>query len=384
MTFRLIDKHWAKELRQAFILDHSRLAIVCPFIKLNVIKELLKRYQPREIQVITRFNKEEFATGINDLSALELLLEKGALIRGVKNLHAKLYLFGATRAISTSANLTFRGLNHNHEFGFASDEPSVIAGCRSYFDGLWIKAGENLTLAKLERWKHIIDGEIKRRGGQTKTAALADDGVNIGLPSPELESISIPLTGLSDQAVVKFTGLADDRVLRKTKIIEVLQRSGHGYVGFPEKKVPRQIQDGATMYIARMTEFPNDHVIYGRALAMAYKAGRDDASPQDIERFSWTKKWCRFIRLQKPEYIAGTLENGISLNELMKKFGSASFTSTAKNVSLGKGNTEPRRSIMQKAAIELTPEAHAWLDQELRLAMDRFGRVADDELRGMF
>jgi hypothetical protein len=379
MTFRLIDKHWAKELRQAFILDHSRLAIVCPFIKLNVIKELLKRYQPHEIQVITRFNQGEFASGINDLSALELLLGKGAHIRGVKNLHAKLYLFGATRAISTSANLTFRGLNHNHEFGFASDEASVITGCRSYFDGLWSQAGESVTLAKIEKWKSKVDEAIKNRADQTKKEGLADEGVDIGFPSSELDAISGLRGGLSDQAIVKFTGLANDRVSRTTKIREVLRGSGHAYVGFPEKKVPRQIQDGATMYIARMTQNPNDHIIYGRALAMAYKAGRDDASPEDIKRFSWTEKWCRFIRLQKPEYVAGTLENGVSLADLMRRLGPNSFMSTAKNASEGIGNTEPSRSIMQKAAIELTPVAHAWLDQELNFAMDKFGRFAPDE-----
>ena len=49
-----------------------------------------------------------------------MLLDAGASIRGIQNLHAKLYLFGTSRAIITSANLTEAALTRNQEFGTTS------------------------------------------------------------------------------------------------------------------------------------------------------------------------------------------------------------------------------------------------------------------------
>ena len=47
--------------------------------------------------------------------------------RGIRNLHAKLYLFGSSRAIVTSANLTVSGLRQNSEFGVITDDPAAVA-----------------------------------------------------------------------------------------------------------------------------------------------------------------------------------------------------------------------------------------------------------------
>ena len=69
------------------------------------------------LKVITRFNLDDFAGEVSDISALRLLLQAGAQIRGIKNLHAKLYLIGGGHVILTSANLTDAALRRNHELG---------------------------------------------------------------------------------------------------------------------------------------------------------------------------------------------------------------------------------------------------------------------------
>ena len=38
--------------------------------------------------MITRFNLADFAEGVSDIEALRLLLDAGANIRGIRNLHA--------------------------------------------------------------------------------------------------------------------------------------------------------------------------------------------------------------------------------------------------------------------------------------------------------
>src|SRR5438034_8452232 len=104
-NFRLVDVGWDGELDAALSAGPADIRIVCPFIKLRPAERLLKRGVPKSIKVITRFNLRDFSEGVSDISALRLLLESGAQIRGVTNLHAKLYLFDNSRAILTSANL---------------------------------------------------------------------------------------------------------------------------------------------------------------------------------------------------------------------------------------------------------------------------------------
>ena len=121
MTIRLVDVGWGKELIEALRADASEFKIICPFIKAGALDRLLST-RPKLIQVITRFNLADFADGVSDLAALRRLLIAGARVRGVRDLHAKLYLFGASRAIITSANLTEAALNRNHEFGMVSQD----------------------------------------------------------------------------------------------------------------------------------------------------------------------------------------------------------------------------------------------------------------------
>ena len=109
---RLVDAEWDQELSAAIRADPSEVRIVCPFIKERALERLLSA-RPGDVQVITRFNLADFADGVSDVEALRMLLDAGASIRGIRNLHAKLYLFGTSRAIITSANLTEAALTRN-------------------------------------------------------------------------------------------------------------------------------------------------------------------------------------------------------------------------------------------------------------------------------
>jgi phosphatidylserine/phosphatidylglycerophosphate/cardiolipin synthase-like enzyme len=135
MTTRLVDSGWNAEFVSALSADSSYLRIISPFIKTGAIERIISKH-PNSIEVITRFNLNDFAAGVSDLTALRRLLAAGARVRGVKNLHAKAYLFGNSRAIITSANLTEAALNRNHEFGMITEDAAVIIACRSYFDDL--------------------------------------------------------------------------------------------------------------------------------------------------------------------------------------------------------------------------------------------------------
>lgn len=128
------------------------IRLISPFIKAGALHRFLSP-KPTSSQVITRFNLQDFAEGVSDIAALRMLLDTDASVRGVKNLHSKLYLFDSSRAIVTSANLTESALGRNHEFGFVSKDADVVATCGRYFDDLWTRGGTDLTPELLTRWE---------------------------------------------------------------------------------------------------------------------------------------------------------------------------------------------------------------------------------------
>ncbi|MCY4039241.1 MAG: phospholipase D-like domain-containing protein [Hyphomicrobiales bacterium] len=176
--FRFVDKEWGKEISDALHTDASEIRIICPFIKKDAIEQILE-HSLNKIQVITRFNLVDFAEGVSDITALRELLGAGADIRGIKNLHAKIYLFGERRAIVTSANLTKAALERNHEFGLVAEDESLTEACRDYFDKLWNRAGKNLTSKQLGKWDKEVASYLHTRGQVSKVKGLEDFGADI-------------------------------------------------------------------------------------------------------------------------------------------------------------------------------------------------------------
>ena len=186
--FRLIDAGWDTELDRALQHDRSTVKIVSPFIKRRASERLFAQGQPTSLKVITRFNLADFAGGVSDIGALRRMLEAGARLRGVRNLHAKLYLFGTSRVIVTSANLTEAALLRNHEFGFVATDTAIIKRCQKYFDDLWARAGQNLTAELLDNWEEQLSRHLATGGRPDKASGLGDEGANLGLGSTKRPS----------------------------------------------------------------------------------------------------------------------------------------------------------------------------------------------------
>lgn len=149
---------------------------------------------------------------------------------------------------------------------------------------------------------------------------------------------------------------------------------------YPKGKRPRRVEDGAIMFMGRLVYAPTDTIIFGRAVGLRHQDGRDDATPPDIELRPWKVKWPHYVRVYHREFIAGTLENGVSLRELMDALGSNSFEFTKRNAAKGSGNTNPRKALMQQAAVELSAEGFAWLNAKLEEAFTKFGKLPEADL----
>ncbi len=371
---RLVDTEWDIELSKALLADASELRIICPFIKAKALHRLLS-HQPCDVQVITRFSLTDIAVGVSDVAALRKLLNVGARIRGVRNLHAKLYLFGSTRVILTSANLTDAALTRNHEFGMVTEDAKIIAACRTYFDGLWQRCGPDLQHHQIDDWDKTLTRYRVLGGRPNRPIGLDDFGADAGISDPP--PVQVPAVVVdATQAFVKFLGNANNRVPLSCPTIEQIKHEGcHWAVCYPASKRPRAVKDNAVIFIGRLVLDPNDIRVFGRAIGMRHEPGRDDATPDDIARREWKKDWPRYIRVHHAEFVEGTMENGVSLNKLMKTLGSTSFSSTKRNAARGEGNTDPRKAYKQQSAVELSSEGLMWLSEELQAAFDTHGKI---------
>lgn len=120
MSVELVDRDWNAAIQAGLARDSASFRVVCPFVKEPVLARLIKNHRPGELRLITRLKLADFADGVSDIAALRIVMRAGGQVRGVRNLHAKVFLFGTARAAVTSANLTTRGLAGNHEFGCIS------------------------------------------------------------------------------------------------------------------------------------------------------------------------------------------------------------------------------------------------------------------------
>ena len=156
---------------------------------------------------------------------------------------------------------------------------------------------------------------------------------------------------------------------------EVSGSGSHWACTYPVKKRPQRVYDGSILFMARLVEDPNDILIYGRAIGMRYLPSRDDATPEDIALRPWKKSWPRYVRVHHAEFLAGTLANGISLNELMDALDANAFVSTQRNAVTGSGSTDPRKAYRQQAAVELTHQASTWINERLQQAFLQHGKL---------
>ena len=379
MTFRLVDGKWDEEFTEALCDDASELRIVCPFIKVGALQRLL-RHSPRRVQVITRFNLGDYADRVSDVAALRKLLDADARVRGVRNLHAKLYLFGKKRAIITSCNLTEAALSRNHEFGMVTTDGTIIEKCLEYFDNLWCDAGDDLVLDKVEDWERTVADYLLEGGRPHARGGLSDFGVDTGII--ETPPAQVPFVeSASSQAFVKFLGSADNRFQLSDLTIEEIKRAGcHWAVGNPFNRRPRRVHDDAIIFMGRLTRNPDDIRIFGRAIGMAYREGRDDATKAEIRERPWKERWPHYIRVHHAEFVDGSMGNGISLNELMGTLGADSFATTQKNEARGEGNTNPRTTFRRQPDVRLSSEGLLRLSEWLQEAFEAHGKISQESL----
>ena len=180
------------------------------------------------------------------------MLECSASVRGIRGLHAKLYTFGDSVAVVTSANLTVAGLYRNPEFGVITEDPAAVRRCRDYFDELWHRARDDLRFDQVDQWTADVARHLASGAGRAGSRALPDHGVDVGLPHPS-QLLAPSRFVEAEHAIVKFHGRGDDRApLTQPTLQEVRESGCHWAVCYPHSKRPTSFVEGTVVFIARL------------------------------------------------------------------------------------------------------------------------------------
>jgi HKD family nuclease len=153
-----INNPWNKKLLSYVSNATSDIKICCPFIKLNVLKEIYNNKNDNvEFDLITRFKIANFYNQVSDIDAIDYMLDKKDSIKAYQMLHAKIFIFDQKFVIITSANLTMQGLTKNFEYGILTDEKSIVSKVCEDFDNLVLNEScVEITKEKVSDAKNII------------------------------------------------------------------------------------------------------------------------------------------------------------------------------------------------------------------------------------
>jgi len=381
MTFRIIDRQWKEVFQRNAEAARQQSLIISPFLRRTVLENLLGD-KPRKVRVLTRFNLAELLNGASDIKALEYLLEIGAKVKGIKHLHSKVYIFGASKVIITSANLTQAALSKNAEFGVESTASEFVQEATVYFESLWEKAGSVLDASTLARWKRRISKAARSYVGPTSQIGLGDQGTDLGFEDgSEMDHLEAAMAILPSHWFIKFFGTSNDRASRDLHVLEEVKDSAcHKVLSYPTGKRPRQVRDGDLIFIGQLVNEPNDIMIFGRALGMKHNPQTDNATTADIRKRKWRRDWSHYVRVTRTEFVNGRLRDCVSLYALMHDLGYDSFASTYANALQGSGNTDPRKAYLRQASVRLTSHAAQILAARLEDVFSKFGRLPDKEL----
>ena len=138
------------------------------------------------------------------------------------------------------------------------------------------------------------------------------------------------------------------------------------------------------MFLGQLVKKPNDTIIIGMATALRHQKSRDRATEDDLQQMPWNDRWYNYIRVYNAEFIAGNIANGISLNLLMKKLGANAFASTKRKKLNNNIHINPRLSIRNQPAVELSDEGINWLSHELENAFRKYGKLPATELDNLY
>jgi HKD family nuclease len=348
----------------------KELKIVSPFITDNMVTHLLDNWKGNSIQVITRFNLNDFRSGVSSLVALKRLIEKGVEIKGIKGLHSKVYIFDTKSVIITSANFTNGGFFTNYELGIKSDIADKVIETIDYFNTLWNFNNSTLNITQIEEWQITIKS--------SKPAPIIS-------PLQDFGTSTIRKVIGEKNHFIKFYGKGNNRASwNKDVSDEVARAHCHFAVTFPKGLGrPMRYNEGDIVYMARMIE-NGEYAIFGKAIARKHDRIRDVASAEDIAKIDWKIDYSIYIRVHSGEFLNTTFKNCPKMGDLMNELGYECFKGTKRSYENGKQNINPRLSLMRKPDVWLSDEGAFWVEQKFQAAKKKYNLIDQSFIDGLY
>lgn len=365
----VISKNWLNYFL-AELVNTDNVFLISPFVTNNIVNHLLNNKKKSKIHLITRFNLNDFRSQVSSLSALKKLVSKGVEIKGIKNLHSKVYIFDTKSVIIGSANFTSGGFFNNYEFGIKTTDQNTISISNTYFQNLWQLNSEILTINQIEDWEK----QLKNYQPISNNNDLPDYGKKALIQGDRKRKYFI-----------KIFGSDDSRVSVNSTTKEEIDRSHcHWALTFSGKKGrPRKYNTGDVVYMARILH-GTEYAIFGKAIALKHVDNRDTATTADIKAIPWKDKWPVYIRVKDPVLIDATMGDCPKMSELIDTLEYDSFDKPQKGFLEGKPIKSAWGSLRQQADVQLTEIAAEWLENKFQETKNKYGEVTAQYLSGLY
>lgn len=386
-----ISERWSDHIRDLASAGVA-LDVACPFLKLRTISTLFPDRARTPARVLTRLSFQDMVSGVHDLTAILHLANQGSRIRALSGLHAKAFIAPGRACIFGSANLTSGGMENNHEFGALVDAPEFVSQAERWFETLWTGSGEDWPVARLEALNDELETFKLRQTPVAQPSGFPDYGTVFGGQSgahaagtaasePIIRSGSTIFSDEAPQFILKLFGTTKDRRSADASIIDELHR-GTAHFAYSYPKRPRNVQDGAVMFAARLgTNADGKHEtwVYGRAIGSKHRIGQDKAAPDEIRQRSWLESWPYYVRVHSAEFVNGTFGNGVPLFEFLREVGPIAFETTKARMARGE-NPNPMLSLRNQAQVRLSVEGFRELNVRLERCFAEYGKVPPAKL----
>jgi len=141
----IVYKNHSELFIQLLSESNESVTLVSPFIKSDMAESISKNLNDKiKLRILTKVDAEDFKKGASDINALGIFKEhfSNIEIKVCQELHAKVFIFDNIKAIITSANLTFSGINSNIEYGVMITEKEKISKINNDIDTLFDNADD--------------------------------------------------------------------------------------------------------------------------------------------------------------------------------------------------------------------------------------------------
>jgi HKD family nuclease len=359
----------------------SSVKIISPFIGTDMARLLVDNMNSNpvlEVEIITRFYREDFINGVSKIAALEKLNDAGAKIYALIGLHTKLYLFDAASALLGSANFTSGGFKLNHELSLCvTDEHEVNPQLAAYFDDLVKAINQSgdflLTAEKIAEEKALVTSLLEKRtdkgttyrnekrfGAELSAKPQATDAEQSDTIQTILSESSH--AEYSETIWLKFEGESRFRYnLTERYSPNITSQFPGGITNYPTSRKP-SVAEGDYIYMAVvcMDERGNPmspHIV-GRGRSEGYHEG-NIATPDMIVEQEWMARFSHYCLFTEFEYLDAPILEGIPLSRVLQDVGSNTYVSTM-------GQSLPLADLRirhhQKAHLRLTAQAKNYID----------------------